>query len=436
MSEVEYNDTAVGQIKTKLYQVGILPALAIGYVGVFLFMVGDAVELGYLAPYLVDRGFSEGQAALVFTTYGAVVAFGSWLSGPLCERYGPHKVMATGFVIWIVATLIFLGYALPTLHYETIVLSYTLRGFGYPFFAFGFLIWIAVITPNERLGRAVGWFWFFFALGLPTAGAAFANQSIPIIGEYYTFWAALAVVFLGGLIGLFGIREPTGRKPLSPNASVLEDLSDGISILWRDTRVFAGGIVRVINTAPQFGFFIVLPFFFVDTVGFSQSQWLALLTVLSASNVICNMLFGWIGDWFGWRRTIALLGGLGCAFTTLGLYYGPLAFGQNYPLILLLGALYGATLAAYVPLSAIMPAMVGEGDVGNSMAILNLSAGVSTSVGPAIVGITLTPLGTEGVMVIFAGLYILSAIVSWLFLKTPADPKHPQQVDSATTAAD
>lgn len=426
----------LGLIRRNLQKIGIQPALALGYLGVLIFMIGDAVELGYLSPYLIDHGLTQSQSALVFTSYGAVVAIGAWLTGPLCQRFGPRKVMTTGVLIWIVPMIVFLSYALPTGDFETILLSYTLRGFGYPFFAYGFLIWIAATTPNENLGQAMGWFWFCFALGLPTIGSVVANVSIPILGEYYTFWAELGLVSLGALIGLLGTRDPVGREPLTEDTTVVKELSNGISILWRDTRVLAGGIVRIIDTAPQFGFFIILPTFFVQTVGISQSQWLFLLTVLSTANVICNLMFGYVSDWFGWRRTITLFGGIGCALTTLALYYGPTAAQQNYLLMLFLGALYGVTLAGYLPLSAIMPAMVGDNDTGNSMAILNFSAGLASSVGPAIVGVTLAPLGPEGVMVIFAGLYVVSAILSWIFLKDPSDPRYSAVASTTPTPAD
>jgi MFS family permease len=69
------------------------------------------------------------------------------------------------------------------------------------------------------------------------------------------------------------------------------------------------------------------------------------LSSIFLSNIVWNLLFGIIGDKFGWRRTVALCGGVGSAITTLLLYYVPQAFGANYPLCILAGVLYGATLA-------------------------------------------------------------------------------------------
>jgi len=75
------------------------------------------------------------------------------------------------------------------------------------------------------------------------------------------------------------------------------------------------------------------------------------------------------------------------------------------------GMLYGATLSAYTPLGAIMAALAPERK-GAAMAILNLGAGASAWVGPAIVGLFLPTLGVGGVMWIFAILYVISAVLT------------------------
>jgi MFS family permease len=141
------------------------------------------------------------------------------------------------------------------------------------------------------------------------------------------------------------------------------------------------------------------------------------------SNIIWNLLFGIIGDKVGWRRTVAVFGGVGSAITTLSLYYIPQTFGANYLLAVIAAVLYGATLAGYVPLSALMPSMAPN-HRGAAMSMLNLGAGASTWVGPAIAGVFLPHAGVGGVMWIFAVLYMISALLT-LTLKLPADEKSP-----------
>ena len=58
-------------------RVGLPKALAVGFLGLLLFMVGDGVEAGYLAPFLSSHGVSNEKIALLFTVYGVTVSISS-----------------------------------------------------------------------------------------------------------------------------------------------------------------------------------------------------------------------------------------------------------------------------------------------------------------------------------------------------------------------
>jgi polyol permease family len=401
-------------------RIGIYPPLAWGFVGLLLFMIGDGVESGYLSRYLVDRGVPEERIALIFTAYGLTAAVAAWLSGALSDLWGPCRVMWAGLGIWTVFETAFLLLGIAPNNYWMILLFYALRGFGYPLFAFGFLVWITAATPPKRMGTAVGWFWFAFTGGLPTLGSLFASYAVPTVGPYATLWLSLGLVLAGGLIALLGVREPTGRRRLAPaGEKPIATLLSSVTIAWKEPKIAIGCIVRTINTAPEFGFLVFLPIYFTQTIGFELSQWLRLLSLIFLSNIIWNLLFGVIGDRFGWRRTVALCGGVGSAVSTLLLYYTPHLFGANFPLAALAGIFYGATLAGYVPLSALMPSLTPE-NKGAALSMLNLGAGASVWSGPALVALFLPRVGVAGVMWIFAVLYLISAILT-LFLTQPAE---------------
>ena len=412
--------TSTAPTRHLLDRLGVYPPLAWGYLGLLLFMIGDGVESGYLSPFLLQRGMSTEEVAAVFTVYGVTAAVAAWFSGALSDLWGPHRVMWTGLGIWCVMEVLFLLTVATPGGYWTILATYALRGFGYPLFAYGFLIWITAATPARQLGTAVGWFWFAFTGGLPTLGSFVASFTVPLIGPYPTLWISLGLVLVGGLVALFGTREPTGFHRLAPvGENPLKTVLASITIAWRVPKTAIGCVVRIINTAPQFGFFVFLPIYFTQTVGFTLAAWLRLLSAIFVSNIIWNLLFGIIGDKLGWRRTVALCGGVGSAITTLMLYYTPTLFGANYTLCIIAGVMYGATLAGYVPLSALMPSLAPD-HRGAAMSMLNLGAGASTWVGPAIVGLCLAPFGVGGVMWIFAILYVISAALAWT-LKLPSE---------------
>jgi polyol permease family len=418
-------DSNVGQ-PSFIERIGIYPPLLWGYVGLLLFMIGDGVEAGYLSKYLVDRGIAgETNVALIFTVYGITVAIAAWLSGALSDLWGPRQVMAIGLAIWVLFEVGFLLLGVAPGNYGLVMALYGLRGFGYPLFAYGFLVWISVAAPRQRLGTAVGWFWFALTGGLLTLGPLFARYAIPVIGPYNTLWFSLGLVIMGGLVALVGIQEPRGKQRLALSGShPLWTLLLSVSIAWLKPKTAIGSIVRVINTAPQNGFLVFFPIYFTETIGFSQEKWLELLSWMFFSNIIWNLLFGFLGDRLGWRNTVAWCGGVGSAITTLLLYYIPHTMGANYPLCVLAAVLYGATLAGYVPLSALMPSLAPE-NKGAAMSLLNLGAGASNWFGPAIVYLFLKPLGVGGVMWIYAVLYLVSAVLAMFLTLPPEDIQPP-----------
>ena len=400
-------------------RLGLYPPLAWGFVAVLLFMCACGVESGFLSAYLVGKGVSESAVALVFTVYGATAAFASWLSGALSDLWGPRRVMFAGLAIWVVFHAAFLLLGIASGNYALTVLCYGLRGFGYPLFAYGFLVWITVATPTRNLGTSLGWFWFAFAAGFPTLGSLLASYLIPWTGQYRTLWWATVFV-LGAGLALLAVREPIGSRRLAPaGENPMKTVLSSATIAWQIPKIGIGGIVRTINTAAQLGFLVFLPVYCTTQVGFTLGQWLRLLTMLSVTNVIWNLLFGVIGDRFGWRRTVALFGGGGCAVTTLALYYSLQGHPANYTLAVIAGMFYGATLSAYTPLGAMMAALA-PGRKGAAMAILNFGAGASAWVGPAVVGLVLPSLGVAGVMWVFAILYAISAVLT-VFMKVQED---------------
>lgn len=400
-------------------RLGLYPPLAWGFVAVLLFMCACGVESGFLSAYLVGKGVSESAVALVFTVYGATAAFASWLSGALSDLWGPRRVMFAGLVIWVIFHAAFLLLGIASGNYALTVLCYGLRGFGYPLFAYGFLVWITVATPTRNLGTSLGWFWFAFAAGFPTLGSLLASYLIPWTGQYRTLWWATVFV-LGAGLALLAVREPIGSRRLAPaGENPMKTVLSSATIAWQIPKIGIGGIVRTINTAAQLGFLVFLPVYCTTQVGFTLGQWLRLLTMLSVTNVIWNLLFGVIGDRFGWRRTVALFGGGGCAVTTLALYYSLQGHPANYTLAVIAGMFYGATLSAYTPLGAMMAALA-PGRKGAAMAILNFGAGASAWVGPAVVGLVLPSLGVAGVMWVFAILYAISAVLT-VFMKVQED---------------
>ncbi|MGN6508494.1 MAG: MFS transporter [Chitinophaga sp.] len=399
---------------------GIPRQLLWGYIGVMIFMMGDGIEQGWLSPYLVDHGMTVQQSATLFTVYGITIAISAWFSGVLAEGLGVKRTMALGLLLYCLGTVGFVGFGMPELNVPVMLLTYALRGFGYPLFAYTFLVWIAYASPQQQLGRAVGWFWFVFTGGLNVLGAYYSSWAITEFGHLNTLWTSLFWALLGAVFALLLNRGRSKSESRSSGGSKLQELVKGLTIVKEEPKVLLGGIVRIINTTAQFAFPVFLPMYMARH-GFETTEWLTIWGTIFTSNIIFNLIFGFVGDRFGWRNTIMWFGGVGCAVSTLLFYYSPQIWENSYWMVMSAGILWGALLAGYVPLTALVPSLVKK-DKGAAMAILNLGAGLPVFVGPAIVGLFIGAVGEEGVIWILAVLYVISAVIT-KFITLPDNAK-------------
>lgn len=394
--------------ETILKKVGLPSNLKWGYLGILIFMMGDGVEQGWLSPYLIEHGMSIQQSASLFTVYGITIAISSWFSGVLAESYGPKKAMWLGVLLYIIGTIGFVGMGMANLDYMAMLIFYAIRGFGYPLFAYSFMVWITYKAPKDKLSAAVGWFWFVFTGGLNVLGAYYSSWALERFGYDNTLWSSILWVLVGAFFALIINKDKFETKSQANSKSA--ELINGLTIVKKEPKVLLGGIVRVINTTAQFAFPVFLPMYMAEH-GFDTKEWLQIWGTIFTSNIIFNLFFGLIGDRLGWQNTIIWFGGVGCAITTILFFYSPLWFDGSYWAVLACGVSWGALLAGYVPLSALVPSLVKE-DKGAAMAILNLGAGLPVFVGPALVGVLIGIIGAEGVIWVLAGLYLLSAILT------------------------
>ena len=414
-----------------IHRIGLSPKLLLGYAGVLVFMMGEGLEQGWLSPYLIGKGLSIQESALLFSVYGFAAAIAAWFSGVLAEIFTARRVMLAGLLLFLFGSVCFLTFGLPSNNLSIMVPTYALRGLGYPLFAYGFLVWVAYEAPPERLGSAVGIFWFVYSGGLSVLGVLYSSIMLPYLGEIHTLWSALIFVVLGAVIALMLNRsEGTAERGNREKASLAYVLK-GITIAFENPKIGLGGIVRTINTSAAYGFVVFMPMYMMD-MGFTRTHWLQMYAALWTVNIIFNLIFGVISDGLGWRNVVMWFGCVGCALTTLMFYYVPQFFGANYLLTVCAAGLFGACLAAFVPLSAIMPSLAPD-NKGAAMSILNLGAGLSTFVGPAVVGLFIGSLGTVGVIWIFTGLYLFSGVLM-KFVTLPKESATAQEERGASLA--
>ncbi len=404
-----------------LDRVGIPAPLAWGYAGLLLFMIGDGVETSFLSRMFFDLKFSQSQVGAIFTFYGVTAAIGAYLAGGLSDLWGPRKVMALGASIWLVLHLAMLLIALPAASYPLLVATYGLRGFGYPLFAYGFLIWLIAGTAKERVNTAIGWFWCAFTAGYPVIGSLLAAWFLPTLLPVGLLWLSLGLVATGAAIALLLVKDRTGRLPLAApgKMSIAATLTGGVTIMFSEPAVGRGAIARVINTASQFGIWVFFPIFFTQRLGFSLGQWATLLSIMMGANMAAVIGVGMISDRWSWRKSSALFGGVFCAVACLVFYYLPVLSPGNFAVAAAAAAVYGIALAGYVALPSMMTAQAPDRQ-GQVMSAYSLGAGAAAAVGPLIGTVFVGSIGIQGVIWIFAALHLVSAGLC-MSIKSPGD---------------
>ncbi|QEO17370.1 MFS transporter [Acetobacter vaccinii] len=387
---------------------------AFQYIGLLLFMIGDGVEVGYLSPFLVQCGLSEHQAALVFTLYGVAAAISAWTAGLLCDAIGCRKVVIAGIALWTIPQILFLSVAVPAHSTWGILLTYSIRGLGYPLLAYGILTLVVKEVRQEQRGLASGIFWFCFTCGLPTLGTVVASFALPVFGDYRTFWLALVIVVAGGGLALVSLDNEKAYRPTQQPPERLTPATLG-QICRANPSLLLVCVVRAINSAATHGILVFMPFYFVQALGLSNDLWIRFLETIFASNIVFNVFFGAISDRLSWRGTILWAGGIGSSVVSVMLYWVPALYGHSHPWAVYATAiLFGLTLAGYVPLSALAPSLLPERK-GLAMSFLNFGAGCSVWLGPLVVYAFEPFFGVSGVLYIYAGLFFLSGIlVSWI----------------------
>jgi polyol permease family len=410
-----------------LDRIGIPKSLSWGFLGILLFMMGDGLELGWLSPFLIENGLTVQQSATIFTVYGVSITIASWLSGICIEVYGPKKSMFMGLLFYVIGTAAFILFGFQTMNYSVMLISYFIKGFGYPLFAYSFLTWVIYRAPQKKLSTAIGWFWFAYCTGMMVIGAWYSSYAIKYLGHVNTLWTSIFWVCLGTFFALVLNKDKFDKKPITDKKEQLQELLKGITILKENPRVAAGGVVRVINTLGTYGFPVFLPLHMAEH-GIETTTWLQLWGTIFLGNIFFNIVWGVVGDKIGWKTTVIWFGGIGCAVFSLLLFYIPIITNGNLAITSVVGFIWGICLAAFVPISAIVPSVAGE-DKGPAMSILNLAAGLSTFVAPAIAGIFIGPLGAEGVVWIFSILYIISAIIT-KFIRVPEQEGVRQEIAS------
>jgi DHA1 family multidrug resistance protein-like MFS transporter len=160
--------------------------------------ISFTVALGYgvVAPaipeFAHEFGVSAAAAASVVSAFALMRVVGALPAGRLVDRFGEHKVMATGIAIVAVSSLL----AAFSQSFAQLLVLRGIGGLGSAMFSVSTQTLLLVSVPGEQRGRASGLYNGGFLLG---------GISGPVLGGFVAAWSLRAPFII------YGVAHRAGR---------------------------------------------------------------------------------------------------------------------------------------------------------------------------------------------------------------------------------
>ncbi|MDQ1697526.1 MAG: hypothetical protein QOJ03_2879 [Frankiaceae bacterium] len=178
-------------------------------VAVFVQGVGASAVLPLLPLFLRGHGTSDTLVGAVMGSFFVAGVLTQYAAGHLADRIGHRRVIATGLVLYAVASLGYIG----SVGDGGYVGLRSLQGVGAGAVQVASLALVGVVVPLERRGRA-----FSAVFGAQLAGMAIGPLAGSVAGLAHLRWLfiATACASLLAIIPVFAGTTPVSPPPVTP----------------------------------------------------------------------------------------------------------------------------------------------------------------------------------------------------------------------------
>jgi MFS family permease len=386
----------------------------------FMFMYGLRYSISvFFVPLQKEFGWSSATTAVAVTIFFWVYGFSSLFIGLLYKRIGARKITSLG------GLLLGMGGALSSLVKEPwhLYLSWgVLASVGAT---------ILYLIPNMVLarfflkhrGKVVGW----SSIGISVAQMVLVPYAAWIIATYgwrVSFIVFGALVIVGVAIPSYLIlRESPESIGLKKNGGRLdekdrEQISEGggwtVNEALRSSsfrRIMASYFFVVGGTQVMMTF--VVPHFI--RLGIDPLLASTAMSVIGIMSLFGSFVFGFVSDWLGRRRTIAITsGGMALSMLISTLIQPNIIW--LYAWVTLYGLTYGGTPEQFV---SIVADYFGRREDISLFALVHCAGAVGGGLFPLIGGYLADATGSYGASLTFTGVGMIGAVIAILIAKPP-----------------
>ena len=381
--------------------------------------VGGVVFYGFTAifePIANDMGWSYAQISLAASLRGLELGILAPVTGILTDRLGPRRLIFGG------ATITALGLFMlsRTTSLATFYGAFALIAIG-----------MSATTLTVLMTAIANWFRLKvgIASGIAMSGFGFSGLMVPLIVrliEVYDWRTTMIVLATGMLIIVLPLSfvfrhrpehygySPDGRKevPLTPGINATQPQAQEFNIqasqalktatFWRMAITFMIHALLVSTVITH-----VMPY--LSSIGISRSRASFVAMILPIMSVGGRLSFGWLGDKYGRRRTVAAAFAMMTAGMLLFSYASTVGIWLLVPFILLFGIGYGGSTAT-------RPSMVaeyfGRAKYGTILGLIVGINAVGAFVGPPLAGWVFDTWDSyHGIWLTYSGLAIVGSLL-------------------------
>ncbi len=365
-------------------------------------VIADTALYAALTPLLPHfehaYDLSKSSVGALVAAYGIGVLAGAIPGGVIAVRRGARGAVLTGLILVTVASV---GVAVAG-SYDILVVTRFAQGFGSSLTWAGGLAWLALATPLERRGQAMG-----TAMGAAVFGALLGpvvGAAASVVGVRAAF---LAIAVLQAVLAVAALRfEPPApeEQPLMMVFSALRN------------RGYLLGLWLMTIPALLFGTLNVLTPLALDERGFGAVAIGGLWVAAAAIESGINPWLGRVSDRIGPLRP-ARIALAGSAVVSVGLALTerpPLLV----PLVLAAAIAFGSLYSPALTMLSRAADHVGLAQ-GISFGLMNASWAIGNAIGPAAGG-GLAQLTRDAVPYLFGAAVCAATLVTWAAATPPA----------------
>jgi MFS transporter, DHA1 family, multidrug resistance protein len=405
---------------------------AVGFSSIYPFFPLYVHKLGSSFGFNLDL-----LAGLVFSSQAFTMMIASPVWGALADRYG-RKLMVERAMFGGSVILLLMGFVTSA---EQLVVLRAIQGLVTGTVAAANAL-VASVTPREHAGYGMGLLQVGQGAGValgPIIGGAVADRW----GYAAAFYVTSAMLLLGGILVLVGVKEPFQRKAVVRGSGAAASEAEGdvkvsprpggtavlgvrmIGRAWREIFTFAGvPVTFALQFISQMGGSLltpILPLFIPTVIGPSQdlNTFTGLVVGANAgAATISSVFLGRLGDRTGHRVILITSMAIG------GLLFIPEFWVRAGWQVLVLQAAVGIAAGGIVPsISALQARFTRPGLEGAVYGLDNSIGSGARALAPMIGSSIAVWMNLRAAFPITGGLMILGAVISALLL-----PKGKQRV--------